>query len=141
MPVGYPLTIEDIDESDIAPLLEGLYRIGMGCQIMDDMADFVSDQERKRHNFLVSLIYHSAQPIEKSRLEELLASRGRQQLRVDPAADFSHSVRKATKTSRGFLESGLNLLFPAAQRIFVEPTIQFLEKRIGAAQIMSAAKK
>ncbi|WP_373500268.1 class 1 isoprenoid biosynthesis enzyme [Desulfococcus sp.] len=133
-PWDIPLVVEDLDESEIAPLLEGLYCIGMGCQIMDDMVDFMSDLERKRHNFLVSLIHHSSNPLEKNRLHELVDTGGRQQL-TDPAKDFPDSVIKASKTSHRFLENGLNLLFSEEHRFLVEPSIQFLEKRIGVSHL------
>ena len=35
-----PLILEGFAETHIAPLLEGLYHIGLGCQIMDDAVDF-----------------------------------------------------------------------------------------------------
>jgi len=140
-PWDIPLVIEDLEGSEVAPLLEALYRIGMGCQILDDIVDFMSDLARKHHNYLVSLIYYSANPKEKSRLEELFASRERQCLPDDSAAGFPDNLAVACKTSRRFLESGLNLLFPAQHQFFVAPTIQFLENRIGAAQMMSASKK
>jgi geranylgeranyl pyrophosphate synthase len=130
-PWDIPLSIETFNESDIKPLLEGLYSIGMGCQIMDDMVDFISDIEGKRHNFMVSLIYYSPQAIEKCRLQELSSARGQQQLTVDLTKDFPDSVLKATEIAHRFLENGLNQLFSEQHRFLVEPSIQFLEKRIG----------
>ncbi len=136
-PWDIPLTMETFEESRIAPLLEGLYLIGMGYQIMDDMVDLMSDLERKRHNFLVSLIYYSPNPIEKTRLQELVAGGGRQRLTVELAKDFPDSLAKASETSHDYLERGLNLLFPEYHRFLVEPSIRFLEKRIGVAHPMS----
>lgn len=130
-----PLALEDIDESDISPLLEGLYRIGMGCQIMDDMVDFMSDLERKRHNFLVSLIYYSPCSIEKNRLMELVAERGSKPVTVDLAKDFPENLLKALKTSHRFLGEGLDLLFSGRERSLEEPCIRFLEKRLGVARL------
>ena len=134
-PWDIPLTIENLDDSDIAPLLEGLYCIGMGCQIMDDMVDFRSDIERKRHNFMVSLIFYGLHPREKSWLKELIDAGGRQKLTVDLTKDFPDSVLKASEASYRFLESGLNLLFSEQHRFLVKPSIQFLEKRIGVAHL------
>jgi hypothetical protein len=136
-PWDIPLTMETFDKSQIEPLLEGLYRIGMGCQIMDDMVDFMSDLERKRHNYLVSLIYYSANPMETTRLQELMAKGGRQRLTVMLAKDFPDSLVTASETSHDYLERGLNLLFPDHHRFLVEPSIRFLEKRIGVAHFMS----
>jgi hypothetical protein len=135
-PWDIPLTIEHLYEPDIVHLLEGLYRIGMGCQIMDDMVDFMSDLERKRHNFLVSLIYYnSSHPMERSWLQELIDGGRRQQLSVDLTKDFPYSVLEASETAYRFLESGLTLLFSEQHRFLVEPSIQFLEDRIGVAHL------
>ncbi|MBW2370555.1 MAG: class 1 isoprenoid biosynthesis enzyme, partial [Deltaproteobacteria bacterium] len=134
-PWDIPTTIEDFAESEIAFLLEGLYRIGMGCQIMDDMVDFMSDLKRKRHNFLVSLIYYSSHSIEKSRFQELLDAGDRQPPTVDLATDFPDSVLKASETAHQFLKSGLNLLFSPQHKFLVEPSIKFLENRIGVADL------
>lgn len=134
-PWDIPLTLETIDESEITALKEGLYRIGMGCQIMDDMVDFMSDLKRKRHNFLVSLIYYGPHPIEKSRLEALLAATDPRPPGVDIARDFPESTAAALTAAHEFLESGLNLLFASRHRLLVIPCIQFLRKRIGVAYL------
>jgi hypothetical protein len=67
-PWDIPLTIETIADAGLKPLLEGLYRIGIGCQILDDMVDMAVDMRSNRHNYLVSLIHHGSDPIEKERL-------------------------------------------------------------------------
>ena len=118
-----------------APLLKGLYRVGIGCQIMDDMVDFMSDLRRKRHNYLVSLISHSLDSLEKDRFEALLAPGDRRKVAVDLATDFPGSVFKASEISHRFLESGLGLLFSQRHHFLVKPSIRFLEKRIGVAHL------
>jgi len=110
---------------------EGLYRIGMGCQIMDDMVDFMSDLERRRHNFLVSSIYYGSNPVEKSRLQKMITEEGRPQAMVDLVKDFSDGLSKAFETSHQFLESGLKMLISEQHQLLLEPAIQFLEERIG----------
>ena len=135
IPWDIPLTIEKTDASETALLLKGLYRIGMGCQVMDDMVDIISDLERKRHNFLVSLIYYGPRPEEQSRLQKLLVAANGQPSAVNPALEFPDSMLTAFETANEFLESGLNLLFSEQHRFLVKPSIQFLGKRIGAANI------
>ncbi|MBN2332979.1 MAG: class 1 isoprenoid biosynthesis enzyme [Deltaproteobacteria bacterium] len=139
-PWDIPLAIEEMDESSVTPLLQGLYRTGMGCQVMDDMVDFTSDLERKRHNFLVSLIHHSQNQVEKKRLQELLAARGRQLLTVDLTTDFPASLSEAAATASRFLASGLSLLFSADHQSLVTPASQFLKERIGADRFMGMAR-
>ncbi len=138
-PWDIPRAVETSDETAIAPLLEGLYQIGMGCQIMDDMVDFSSDLERKRHNFLVSLIYHGSLPAEKKQLRQWPAPGGLRGEPMDPAAAFPTGVAKASEIALHYLETGLNNLFAEPHRFLVEPSIRFLEKRIGATLFIPAA--
>ena len=140
-PWDIPLSIENFDESGVVPLLDGLYRIGMGCQIMDDMVDFMSDLERKRHNFLVSSIYYGSHPIEKGRLQGLVTAGGRPQLMADLAKDFPDSLSQAFETSHQFLESGLNMLLSEQHQLLLEPSIQFLEERIGVTHLTGKSRR
>ena len=140
-PWDIPQVIERLDEADTTPLLAGLYQVGLGCQVMDDMVDVMSDIERKRHNFLVSLIFHGSFLAEKSRLAELVADRDRQQAAVDLAIDFPGAVSQAADISRQFLENGLNLLLSDSHRFLIEPFILFLQKRIGVAHLIPAPKR
>jgi len=140
-PWDIPRVIESLDEADTAPLLAGLYQVGLGCQVMDDLVDFMSDLARRRHNFLVSLIYHGSLPAEKSRLGELVADRDRQPAAADLAIDFPGAVCQAADISRQFLENGLNLLLSDSHRFLIEPFIRFLQKRIGAAHLIPAPKR
>jgi len=134
-PWDIPRCLEDLPESETTPLMEGLYRVGMGCQVLDDMVDFMSDLERKRHNYVVSLIHHGPAPVEKERLGRLLAKEGRASSPVLLPEEFPENLETAFSVAHEFLESGLNLLYPESQRFLVAPSISFLENRIGAAHL------
>jgi len=134
-PWDIPLVIEQIDESDIKLLLEGLYRIGMGCQIMDDMVDFFSDLSGKRHNYLVSLIYHGENRSESSRLRELLLDERTDPSSADPLNIFPGSMLKASRIAHQFLESGLRRVFSPEHQLLIKPSIQFLVKRLGVSHL------
>jgi len=140
-PWDIPLTIEDISESDVAPLLEGLQNIGMGCQIMDDMVDFISDLERRHHNYLVSLIHWQAPPDEKHRLQDLIGAAPGGHRHMDLSMDFPDSAAMAMERSHRFLETGLGLLFSGQDRFLVDASIQFLKARIGVADIIPALRQ
>jgi hypothetical protein len=131
-PWDIPRAVETLDETVTGPLLEGLYRIGMGCQVMDDMVDLVSDLERKRHNYVAALIHHDAPQAEKNRLRALLGKGGPPLSALDLAGDFPVASARAGETAQRFLKSGLNALFSEEHRFLVAPTIQFLVQRIGA---------
>jgi len=74
-PWDIPRVIETITETDLAPLLSGLYQIGMGCQILDDMVDMGVDIRESHHNYLVSLIHHGVDEKEKSTLISAIAGK------------------------------------------------------------------
>jgi len=132
-PWDIPRCLENIPESETTSLMEGLYRVGMGCQVLDDMVDFMSDLVRKRHNYMVSLIHHGPAAEEKERLQWLLAVGNRVSSPVTLASDFPKTLETGFSVAHECLESGLNLLFPESQRFLVAPSIRFLENRIGAA--------
>jgi hypothetical protein len=140
-PWDIPIVIEKPDRAIIRPLLDGLYQVGLGCQIMDDLVDFTSDLARKRHNILVSLIYHGTQPAEKKRLRELMATIDRPSTAVNRASDFPDAVSNAADMSRRFLENGLTLLLSDSHRMLMDPFIGFLQRRIGAAPLISAIER
>jgi hypothetical protein len=138
-PWDIPLTIEDLSESEVESLLQGLHNIGMGCQIMDDVVDFMSDLKRKRHNYLVSLIHWGAHGEEKKRLQDLVDAGPEANRAVDWAADFPRGLATAMERSHRFLETGLGSLFAGQPRVLVEASLRFLEARIGVAGLLPAA--
>jgi hypothetical protein len=145
-PWDIPLTIEDLSEAEVAPLLEGLHNIGMGCQIMDDAVDFVSDLQRKRHNYLVSLIHWGSHPDEKDRLHELIgggadAHHSDAHQHRQGAMAFPHCLTMAMERSHRFLENGLGLLFAGHSPLLVDASIQFLEAKIGVAHLLPAGRR
>ncbi len=140
-PWDIPLVIEKPDMPDIEPLLEGLYRVGLGCQVMDDLVDFTSDLARKRHNFMVSLVYHGSAAREKKRLREFGITTEQEMDGVNLATDFPDALGQAADISHRFLEEGLNLLLSDPHRFLVEPFIRFLQQRIGAAPLISAIER
>ncbi len=130
-PWAIPSVIEKMDEEQKIGLNRALYNIGMGCQIMDDMADIERDIKTKHHNYVVSLIYHKA---DSGTWNDLKASVLR-----DKGASESTGILmqyrdvkdKAVETARSYLAAGLNELFEERHRFLVEPAIRFLSIRIG----------
>ena len=58
MRLAVPLMIEDFNLNIVDSLMEGRYKIGLGCRIMDGITDLQKDIIEHRHNFLISLIFH-----------------------------------------------------------------------------------
>ena len=130
-PWDIPLTLETVDENKRSPLLEGLHRIGIGCQIMDDMVDMAGDIQARRHNYLVSLIHHGPHPAEKDRLGKMMNPQWSEGRGAIYASDFPEAIRQASETSHRLLTDGLGALFSSEHQALVSPAIRFLEASIG----------
>lgn len=136
-PWAVPLIIEDFQKETVSLLMEALYQIGIGCQIMDDMVDLPSDVRNKHHNYVASIIYHDSNHNEWSLLKSLMSSNPRTKGDENLLLELPHAKSVAVKSARTFLEKGLSTLFDSAQQSLVEPSIGFLSKRIGAEHMMS----
>ncbi|RMG68771.1 MAG: hypothetical protein D6710_09715 [Nitrospirae bacterium] len=82
----------------------GVFSIGMALQCIDDITDIKIDLKDRRHNYLVSLIWHEGRKREKQGLEEMIESPDRVQ---NVSETFSQSVAQAvhyaiTEAVRGF---------------------------------------
>jgi hypothetical protein len=66
---------------------QGIFRIGMALQVIDDLTDFYEDIRDRRHNYLVSSVFHEGSTVEKELLGALLAGGGDQR----PVEQVFHS--------------------------------------------------
>jgi hypothetical protein len=130
-PWDIPRAIESIAKTELAPLLDGLYHIGMGCQILDDMVDLGADIREKRHNYLVSLIHHGIDGQEKTTLERTMSHEGQDHLQAVSIRQYPAAWRQAWETAHQWLRRGLETLFTPEDQTLVTPAIRFLGKRIG----------
>lgn len=134
-----PRIIETVPEATLDPLLEGLYRVGIGCQIMDDMVDLAMDIRLRKHNYLVSLIYHGPAGEEKARLEREMV-RGAAYTVAPDVRHFPGAMQMARRTARRLLAEGIGTIFAEEDRDLVLPAMQFLAARIGAPVVMAEAE-
>jgi hypothetical protein len=130
-PWDVPLTIEAVAEKKLNPLLEGLYNIGLGCQIMDDMVDMAADIKARKHNYAVSLVHHGASQIEKEQLTKAMTSAHRDHQGTGLISCFPVAARQSLQKSHRFLTKGLSALFAEKDQVLVPSAIRFLGKRIG----------
>jgi hypothetical protein len=130
-PWDIPRAIETVPDAILSPLLEGLYHIGIGCQILDDMVDLPPDILSRKHNYLVSLIHHGTEGEEKARLARAMAPDGQKDAIALDIRQFPEALQKAGKTARRRLTEGLTRIFSEEDQNLVPPAIRFLEKRIG----------
>ena len=137
-PWTVPLIIEGFRPTTVDFLREALYNIGMGCQIMDDMVDLASDFHKKRHNYVLALIYHDSDAGEWTRLESRLGkSNPRHKAPTDLLRQFPRAHTAAQKTARRFLNKGLRGLLEERHHFMVDSAMLFMAERIGAHRMMA----
>lgn len=130
-PWAIPEKLEKISPAKIEDIKTDLYKIGMGCQLMDDMVDLQRDIHSRRHNYLFSLIYFAQDPL-SCEPEEAFRAFGEKFESSEALLNKYPQIRSAAlQTALGFLRSGLSSLFSDNYLNFVEPAIQFLFARIG----------
>ncbi len=123
-----PAVFEDSPTPAALEAQEALYCIGMGCQILDDMADLVTDLHENRHNYVLSVIFHEEPPRVWQRLKacpEVIKTSGLFY------ADFPELHARIKAKALYSLEGGLNKLFLEHHRFVVPPAIAFITARIG----------
>ncbi len=140
-PWALPELLEDVDARTFDRTTQALYQLGMGCQILDDMVDLVSDLSRQRHNYVASLIYHDTDRREYSHLQELLDQLPDSEEEPRLLGEFPRARQRAAKQARAYLQAGANDLFTDRYSQIAEPVIELLVERIGAAQLMRDAVK
>lgn len=138
-PWGMPSVLEQLNPDIITPLQEALYSIGMGCQIMDDMVDLGRDTRNARHNYVVSLIYHSIDKDLWGQLQGKAASEPEEQASATLLLDFQEALDASARLAHRYLLDGLSVLFDQQHQCAVQPAIAFLYKRIGTEHLMAAA--
>ena len=136
-PWALPAVLENLERGE--EMRQALYRIGINCQILDDMVDLADDVRGKRHNFVASLIHHGDDGDERRKLQDW-------QLRTGVATDyrrwsryFPGALAVAHQKAYDMLEAGLKTLFGVEQYHLVQPVVALLVTRIGADRIQAAA--
>lgn len=139
-PLAIPSVIENLDEEIQKSLSRALYNIGMGCQIMDDMADLNRDIKTKHHNYVASLIYHGSGIKIWDEVKRSVLSGEKDAYPEDILNNNTDVKNKAIDKARSYLEAGLNELFEKKHRFLVEPSIRFLSIRIGVEKYFKVAE-
>ena len=130
-PWAIPSVIENIEEEKKTSLNRALYNIGMGCQVMDDMADLEMDIRTRHHNYVASLIYHESGPNAWKDLKAAVLSAVDGGCSGDLLVKFTDVKKRAVDTARSYLEAGFKELFEEKLRFLTGPAIKFLSLRIG----------
>ncbi len=130
-PWALPDVIDTPFLKDTAPIKKALFHIGMGCQILDDMVDMSMDLGMHRHNYVVSLIHHGTDPLEKKALNTLRRKIDKPRENRFLLLDFPHAEKKAAAAALSFLEDGTRALFAKEHQFMTQIAISMITRQIG----------
>jgi hypothetical protein len=130
-PWAVPRLFETKSGESISLMMKALYDIGMGCQILDDMADLPLDIGRHHHNYVLSLLYHGAAEGLRKRLDSMLKQDGIFKYDNNLLIEFPLIKIEASNKALSFLDSGFKALFDPAHQSLVKPAIEFVIQRLG----------
>jgi len=131
-PWAVPAVLESTDKEKTAEVLEGLYRIGLGCQILDDLVDLQRDVLKKRHNYAASLVYYQQGPDAWESLREMSSFPDHATDAHNLISRFPGPIEMAVARCRLYLNSGINALLGNPPQELVQTVISILARRIGA---------
>ncbi len=132
-----PELVEDRKLKSVSGIKEGLFQIGMGCQILDDMVDLSMDAQMNRHNYVASLIYHEGNPQEQKAMAKYLTQNVKGHYDPDFLFNFPDARKASMNKALHFLEKGTSLLFTNEHRFMIDYSIDFFIRRIGADHFFS----
>ena len=104
------------------------YRIGIGCQILDDMVDLFVDISRRRHNYVASVIAHGES---RKAWGDLQSAHGTGQSPGDFYAAHPGIATRLKREAMEMLQEGLGALFLEPHQHLVGPAAAFIAARIG----------
>ena len=111
---------------------QGLFLMGMGCQILDDMVDLARDLVMQRHNYVASLIYHGNDRKAQKHLSTCLAQGVIDAENRNLLNQFPETRKKAGEKARGYIKEGCGKLFALEHSALIPFALDFLARRIGA---------
>lgn len=134
-PWSIPSIFESTPKTVSLKLQSALYRIGMGCQILDDLVNVQSDIEKRRHNYVVSLAWHGDSCKEHQLIAQACSKPQHKKLSV--ASEIPLAASRASTTAMDMLQKGLETLFTGQNAFLVPIVANYLAKLIRADEIIS----
>jgi len=131
-----PWAVPGVIETDLGPsvrdLREHLYRIGMGCQLFDDIVDLEADVRGHRYNYAWSKIFHTADGRVRQELQNAFTLPATDQLLSNLHGTFPQIIADVAAEGQHMLEDGLGGLLREDHRHLTALLVSFLVRRIGA---------
>ena len=134
-PWQIPRLLDAVPERSAESMMEALYTIGIGCQIMDDMVDLSHDIQKRRHNYVLSLLHTAGGEDAQRQVGKIAASEGTLNESARILARFPEIAASASQKAVSFARNGLESLFDPGHHFLIKPAISFLAKRIGGGLI------
>ncbi len=131
-PWAVPRVLEQPSPVGAEMVTGALYRIGIGCQILDDMVDLVRDVKTSRHNYVASMVEWSGEEEKRHLLAELAVSQYTEGLEM--ALRDTH--REAYDVAIGYLNDGMGQLLLEEHRVFADMAVGVIVERIGADRLV-----
>jgi hypothetical protein len=131
-PWAVPRVIEGHRGQSPPDLSNHLYRIGMGCQLLDDIVDVSADVRERRYNYLWSTIVHKGRAADGQSLEAFRRRWADDNHSGDLRAAFPETVNAVAAEGKATIERGLHGLLREEHRHLAAPLTVFLVRRIGA---------
>lgn len=126
---------DKLDVRDCEEIKKALFSIGLGCQILDDLVDLISDLKMKRHNYVVSLFYES-QKKACLKFTKTIRENGEtideKKLISTLQQEYPDLFRAAGHKAITCIKSGCRTLFSGEQESMIPFCVSFLIQRIGA---------
>jgi hypothetical protein len=133
-----PQLMEENTLISCSKIKEGLFYIGLGCQILDDMVDLSMDLQMNRHNYVASLVYHRGSPREQEAMARHLTPNSKGHADPDLLFNFPDARKTSMDKALGLLQKGTSLLFAGEHTLMVDYSIDFFIRRIGAGRFFNA---
>jgi hypothetical protein len=123
-----PMIIEQHPDAESTSVQGALYRIGIGCQLLDDIVDLMVDISNRRQNYVASALLYDGPPQLWQELEQAASDEGNigEWYRSNPALFAKMRGRAVAE-----LTAGLEQLFLPHHQALVEPAVNFIASRIG----------
>jgi hypothetical protein len=127
-----PWVVPTLLEPPLTPTAQevqrSLYRIGIGCQLLDDIVDLFADIKGRRHNYVRSVIDYQESPQVWENLQSAISGR---QTQTDFYATHPGIAARVRQEAMAMLRKGLSTLFLDEHQHLVEPASAFVADRIG----------
>lgn len=130
-PWAVPAVLEKLEAQKTKPILDGLYNIGIGCQILDDLVDLQRDILQMRHNYAASLIYQHHGQNAWNRLRDMSFSAKSVEAVQDLIKQYPEPIGMAVTHCRQYFSSGIIGLMGSPSPELVQSVISILSHRIG----------